>query len=119
MTQVLAIMTQVLAKLCMQHGISLRRAVLKQSLRLPSASELAACTAHAEGSSLPPTLSAMQDAKMYCREILDILKTLKRTRDMSVNEARLIIAIEDPRARERRSVGIEVRRAAWSTRRAV
>lgn len=51
---------------------------------------------------------------MYCREIVDILKTLKRTRDMSVNEARLIIAIEDPRARERRSVGIEVRHAACS-----
>jgi hypothetical protein len=45
---------------------------------------------------------------VYCRDIVDILQTLKRTRDMSVQEARLIIAIEDPRTRERRSVGIEV-----------
>jgi hypothetical protein len=53
--------------------------------------------------------AAAQEAKNYCREIVDILTTLKRTRDMSINEARLIIAIEDPRAREKRGVGIEVR----------
>ncbi len=52
----------------------------------------------------------MQEAKAYCRDIVEILQTLKRTRDMAVQEARLIIAIEDPRARERRTVGIEVRR---------
>lgn len=28
---------------------------------------------------------------------------------MTVNEAKLVIAIEDPRARERRQLGIEVR----------
>lgn len=37
------------------------------------------------------------------------LRTLKASRDMTVNEAKLVIAIEDPRARERRQLGIEVR----------
>lgn len=38
-----------------------------------------------------------------------ILRTLKARRDMSVNEARLIVSIEDPRTREQRQLGIEVR----------
>ena len=49
-----------------------------------------------------------QEAKALCREIVGFLKLLKKTRDMSVNECKLIIAIEDPRATERRNVGIEV-----------
>lgn len=48
-----------------------------------------------------------ETAKQYCRDIVDTLKLLRTTRDMSVNEARLIIAIEDPRAKERRAMGIE------------
>lgn len=44
-----------------------------------------------------------------CREVVRMLKLLKSNRDMSVNEVKLTIAIEDPRARERReSMGIEV-----------
>ena len=45
-----------------------------------------------------------------CREIVGVLKTLKEARDMSLNEVRLTVAIEDPRARERRLMGMEVRR---------
>ena len=52
----------------------------------------------------------MQDAKALCREVSRMLKLLKSNRDMSVNEVKLTLAIEDPRARERReSMGIEVR----------
>lgn len=50
-----------------------------------------------------------QMAKAYCREVIRILRTLKAKRDMSVNEARLIVSIEDPRTREQRQLGIEVR----------
>lgn len=46
-------------------------------------------------------------AKAYCREVVRILRTLKAKRDMSVNEARLIVSIEDPRTREQRQLGIE------------
>ncbi len=49
----------------------------------------------------------LQDAKAYCREVVRILRTLKAKRDMSVNEARLIVSIEDPRTREKRQMGIE------------
>ena len=52
-----------------------------------------------------------QLAKELCRDVVRMLKLLKSNRDMSVNEVKLTIAIEDPRARERReSMGIEVRR---------
>lgn len=47
------------------------------------------------------------DAKRYCREIVNILKLLKQKRDMSVNEVKLTVAIEDPRAKERRLLGME------------
>ena len=58
-----------------------------------------------------PVLSVFtQDAKALCREVSRMLKLLKSNRDMSVNEVKLTLAIEDPRARERReSMGIEVR----------
>lgn len=46
-------------------------------------------------------------AKAYCRDIVNALKLLKQKRDMSVNEVKLTIAIEDPRARERRLMGME------------
>lgn len=47
-------------------------------------------------------------AKEMCRDVVRMLKQLKSNRDMSVNEIKLTIAIEDPRARERReSMGIE------------
>lgn len=47
------------------------------------------------------------EAKRYCREIVNVLKLLKQKRDMSVNEIKLTVAIEDPRARERRLMGME------------
>lgn len=47
------------------------------------------------------------EAKKYCREIVQVLKLLKQKRDMSVNEVHLIVAIEDPRAKERRLMGVE------------
>lgn len=47
-------------------------------------------------------------ARTYCREIFEVLKTLKNTRDMSVNEVKLVVSIEDPRTKERRmQQGIE------------
>lgn len=46
-------------------------------------------------------------AQKYCSEVFEVLKTLKRTRDMSFNEVKLIVSIEDPRARERRAQDIE------------
>ncbi|GIL88218.1 hypothetical protein Vretimale_14106 [Volvox reticuliferus] len=46
-------------------------------------------------------------AQKYCGDIFEVLKTLKRTRDMSFNEVKLIVSIEDPRARERRAADIE------------
>lgn len=48
-----------------------------------------------------------EEAKKYCREVLATLQQLKDTRDMSFNECKLVISIEDPRARERRTMGIE------------
>ncbi|KAF8065950.1 Ycf3-interacting protein 1 [Scenedesmus sp. PABB004] len=48
-----------------------------------------------------------ENAKALCREVVRMLRTLKARRDMSVNEARLIVGIEDPRTRERRQLGIE------------
>ncbi|KAG1678008.1 hypothetical protein FOA52_000803 [Chlamydomonas sp. UWO 241] len=41
-------------------------------------------------------------AQQYCAEIFEVLRTLKRTRDMSVAEVKLVVSIEDPRTRERR-----------------
>jgi len=48
-----------------------------------------------------------ETAKTYCREIFEVLRLLKRTRDMSVNEVKLVVSIEDPRTKERRAAGIE------------
>lgn len=56
----------------------------------------------------PPSCITSQTAKSYCREVVRILRILKAKRDMSVNEARLIVSIEDPRTREQRQLGIEV-----------
>ena len=44
-----------------------------------------------------------------CRAVVGVLKRLKEQRDMTLNEVRLTVAIEDPRARERRLMGMEVR----------
>lgn len=41
------------------------------------------------------------EAKRYCRAIVEALRTLKETRDMSVAEIKLVVSIDDPRARER------------------
>ena len=46
-------------------------------------------------------------AQKMCADIVKGLKVLKEERDMTINEVKLIIAIEDPRARERRLMGIE------------
>jgi hypothetical protein len=48
-----------------------------------------------------------EDAKSYCREIVQVMKSLRQNRDMTVNEIKLTISIEDPRAREQRMMGIE------------
>jgi len=53
---------------------------------------------------------AAQDAKRYCREVVRILKLLKQTRDMTINEVKLTLAIEDPSQREQREyLGVEAR----------
>lgn len=56
--------------------------------------------------SLGPVL---QQAKKLCRDIMKAVRQLQEKRDMSINECKLTIAIEDPRSRERReALGIEV-----------
>lgn len=50
-----------------------------------------------------------QEAKRYCREVVRVLKELKETRDMSVAEVKLTLAIEDVSVREQKEyMGIEV-----------
>lgn len=48
---------------------------------------------------------SQEQATQYCADIFEILRTLKRSRDMSVAEVKLVVSIEDPRTRERRIVG--------------
>lgn len=57
----------------------------------------------------------MQQAKKLCRDIMKAVRQLQEKRDMSINECKLTIAIEDPRSRERReALGIEVSwHACW------
>jgi hypothetical protein len=50
---------------------------------------------------------AEEDARRFCRDIVNVLKLLKNSRDMTVNEVRLTLAIEDPRARDRRKMDME------------
>lgn len=47
------------------------------------------------------------DAKRMCREVVKVLRTLQETRDMTVNEVKLTVQIEDPRAREQRAMDME------------
>ena len=50
-----------------------------------------------------------EELELYTAEVLDLLKLLLKRRDMTINEVKLILAIEDPRAQEARRVyGIEV-----------
>ena len=50
-----------------------------------------------------------QEAKRYCRVIVRVLRTLKEKRDMSLNEVKLTVAIEDPTKREQKEyMGVEV-----------
>ena len=52
----------------------------------------------------------LQEAKRYCREVVRVLKELKETRDMSVAEVKLTLAIEDVSVREQKEyMGVEVR----------
>jgi len=44
-----------------------------------------------------------EEATRFCAEIFEVLRSLKRTRDMSVAEVKLVVSIEDPRTRERRA----------------
>ena len=46
-----------------------------------------------------------------CREIVKIARVLATKRDMGLNELKLTIAVEDPRVKERRSMGIEVQQS--------
>jgi hypothetical protein len=55
--------------------------------------------------SLDPSL---QDAKRMCREVVDGIQSLRASRDMTVNEIRLTLAIESPIVREQREMlGVE------------
>ena len=54
-------------------------------------------------------ITCVQQAKKLCRDIMKAVRQLQDKRDMSINECKLTIAIEDPRSRERReALGIEV-----------
>ncbi len=51
----------------------------------------------------------MQDAKRYCREVVRVIRTLREKRDMSLNEIKLTLAIEDPTTRDQKNyMGVEV-----------
>ena len=50
----------------------------------------------------------MQQANQYCQDIVEALRKLEVNREMSYNEVKLTIAIDDPRTRARRRQGIEV-----------
>lgn len=55
-------------------------------------------------------LALLQEAKNMCREVMRAIRQLREKRDMSINEIKLTLAIEDPTAREKRDyLGIEVR----------
>lgn len=57
----------------------------------------------------PTQATCVQQAKKLCRDIMKAVQQLQDKRDMSINECKLTIAIEDPRSRERReALGIEV-----------
>ncbi len=47
----------------------------------------------------PHTPHLPQMARRYCREVFEVLRTLKASRDMSVNEVKLVVSIEDPRTK--------------------
>jgi len=47
------------------------------------------------------------DATALCMSVLKVLGELMETRDMTVNEVKLILQIEDPRQKERRRMGME------------
>lgn len=49
-----------------------------------------------------PSLSPQEEDEANCQEILRVLNILKEKRDMSFNEVRLTIMIEDPSEEERR-----------------
>lgn len=57
----------------------------------------------------------LQDAKKFCRDIMAGVRQLREKRDMSINEVKLTVAIEDPTDRERKAyLGVEVRPALFS-----
>lgn len=59
----------------------------------------------ARGHPPPPSLiPSLQDAKRMCREIVDGIQALRQSRDMTVNEIRLTLAIESPIVREQREM---------------
>lgn len=43
-----------------------------------------------------------------CRDIVKVVKTLQEKRDMNVQEVKLVLAIEDPEARQNRRLGVDV-----------
>lgn len=48
-----------------------------------------------------------EQAKAYCRDVVRVLRMLKEKRDMELREAKLIVAIDDPRNDDARKMGIE------------
>jgi hypothetical protein len=84
-------------------------AALRAPAAAPHASPSTRCCLPAQALAAGCHPHPSQAAKAYCREIFSFLRTLKASRDMSPNEAKLVVAIESPEARERRKLGIEVR----------
>ncbi|GMH36091.1 hypothetical protein BSKO_03959 [Bryopsis sp. KO-2023] len=48
-----------------------------------------------------------EKAKEYCRDVVAVIEKLVSLREMTFNEIKLTVSIDDPLARDRRSVGIE------------
>jgi hypothetical protein len=94
---------------CALHGRRASHSNAQESLRVLCAGVLASW-AVASGRPGIHERAAAQDAKRYCREVVRILKLLKQTRDMTINEVKLTLAIEDPSQREQREyLGVEAR----------
>eukprot|EP01026_Neomeris_dumetosa_P056305 TRINITY_DN5147_c0_g1_i4.p1 TRINITY_DN5147_c0_g1~~TRINITY_DN5147_c0_g1_i4.p1 ORF type:complete len:247 (+),score=34.02 TRINITY_DN5147_c0_g1_i4:104-742(+) len=76
---------------------------MKQQAQLESGQETAFKPDEVIGSELVDE----DTAKLYCREIMETIQILKDKRDMDFNELKLIMAIEDPRVKENRQLGVE------------
>ncbi|KAK9802657.1 hypothetical protein WJX73_001358 [Symbiochloris irregularis] len=76
---------------------------LKQQAERESGGSLAQSQAQESGTEVGTDVVSDEDVKRFCRDISQKVKLLKSRRDMTVNEVKLTLAIEDPNVREQRT----------------